>query len=1151
MIMRNMRKRLLSIGTAMVLVCTLLTSTFTVSADCMDPWEEGWWQRVMGSSGVPLASISQDGALVIANGGGDEQHLTLNATVQHQSSLENRTLFPYNNMANFTAEYWMQVSSFGPGGKIGFVINNQNQSGGHLGDGAVHVRWRSDGDGQLLVMKEGAGAGTIDYGHGLGSYTPICQSDGHWAEALPVSSGWVKFKIIKAGASLQIFMNDVQKFNIDMTGQVDSAYLGSGYIGFHAQNVACSVRNMTVTNNTTGASKSFFTTYMDDELTFGGEYSLKTVGEQKVIDGIMPNSTTGTLVNGITVTGANFAWELMRCDGLVDGRLVTGSVAIFRSSQTKTTYSYPIVVKGDLYGNGYPQEAALDFYDAYLLKQDVSSFALNGIQMLAADYNGLDGIDITDALSVKEWLLNIDDWVSPIPNDLGAGVTYYVSNDGNDGNSGTSEAAPLKTAAKISLLNLKVGDNILFKRGEVFDGAYLSNSSDTNFVSLANGDWVTIDAYGYGARPVFRGAATAAASQNAAAISLSSHQANGYRIRNIDFENYKTGIAGFRDAPAAGNIQVNGLVIENCSFKNITYGKLFETQLGGDLPKDWIASAIVLNYARNVTIKNVSTDNADCPVRIRGENTLVDGFTALNSGIQGMMIYGMYEGSAVQNNQSNITLQNLNIKGTGSLGFRSGTTGILMESLNGCTVKDSEISYTVNGSFAFDACAVDWEGNNYSCVIDNVYAHDNDGPFLLAMESGSTGNSRGGVIRNSLSVNNGRRDNTEEGSFINHATYMNANQAITVENCIDIGRDGTVPYSYTNGSVTKYLKATLGHSATAGKIDATGFVSGTTDVYEDFDVAGLGRFQNTSGTSISNAHLSLANGSNIRTTFSGQAGMVASTYLKGDTDFVFFSDAQGDNGYIWSFSQNKLTASKLVNGVLSEIKDTAVSGLNPNEWFRVRVETAAGGDIKTYINEVLVDVLNDITFTSGSVGYKANSAAQADQLMVYSYANKTRQVESFAVSGTKVAFTSSSGTNWYNTSSNWTIGSGVTFLWTPQSVGFFTITAGTGRNIYRTTTINTTTNKKVHILMANGTTSETMTLTWRRGSTDYTKVFTIAAKSNDSAFPFSMVNPHWRLYTLDMSGEANWTAGSASRIGLRFADNTAGSVAIRTIAVAP
>ena len=50
------------------------------------------------------------------------------------------------------------------------------------------------------------------------------------------------------------------------------------------------------------------------------------------------------------------------------------------------------------------------------------------------------------------------------------GKVYYVSNDGDDANDGLSPERPWKTLGKVSEADLKAGDGVRFKRGDLFRG---------------------------------------------------------------------------------------------------------------------------------------------------------------------------------------------------------------------------------------------------------------------------------------------------------------------------------------------------------------------------------------------------------------------------------------------------------------------------------------------------------------------------------------------------------------------------------------------------------------------------------------------------------------------------------------------------------
>ncbi len=89
-------------------------------------------------------------------------------------------------------------------------------------------------------------------------------------------------------------------------------------------------------------------------------------------------------------------------------------------------------------------------------------------------------------------------------------ATYYVSTSGSDSNAGTSTAAPWKTISKVNskVSTFQPGDNILFKRGDVFTGSQsgqgVLNWENKSGTAAAP---ITISNYGTGVLPVFELAA--------------------------------------------------------------------------------------------------------------------------------------------------------------------------------------------------------------------------------------------------------------------------------------------------------------------------------------------------------------------------------------------------------------------------------------------------------------------------------------------------------------------------------------------------------------------------------------------------------------------------------------------------------------------
>jgi len=83
-------------------------------------------------------------------------------------------------------------------------------------------------------------------------------------------------------------------------------------------------------------------------------------------------------------------------------------------------------------------------------------------------------------------------------------TTYYVDyTGGSDSYDGTHETftsgddGPWKTINKVNNSTFVAGDNILFKRGEVWRSELLHLTDDGS-----SGSPITVDAYGIGARPI-------------------------------------------------------------------------------------------------------------------------------------------------------------------------------------------------------------------------------------------------------------------------------------------------------------------------------------------------------------------------------------------------------------------------------------------------------------------------------------------------------------------------------------------------------------------------------------------------------------------------------------------------------------------------
>jgi hypothetical protein len=81
---------------------------------------------------------------------------------------------------------------------------------------------------------------------------------------------------------------------------------------------------------------------------------------------------------------------------------------------------------------------------------------------------------------------------------------YYISTTGDDGNSGTSAAAPWQSIFKLNRTAFVPGDSILFKRGDIWDGAHAAAVIPAT--SGSAGHPITWGAYGTGPNPVLTSA---------------------------------------------------------------------------------------------------------------------------------------------------------------------------------------------------------------------------------------------------------------------------------------------------------------------------------------------------------------------------------------------------------------------------------------------------------------------------------------------------------------------------------------------------------------------------------------------------------------------------------------------------------------------
>lgn len=171
---------------------------------------------------------------------------------------------------------------------------------------------------------------------------------------------------------------------------------------------------------------------------------------------------------------------------------------------------------------------------------------------------------------------------SLLPSFLVAQSIYYISStEGNDLNTGLSSSQPWKSMDKVNSLAPSPGDQMLFKRGDSWNGTLTINSSGTS------GSPITYGAYGTGEKPVIYGSEIITGwsvfSGNIYKANVANDVyelfLNGSKMKAARFPN--KGYANIDAVPTANSLTCNalngGINYSGAGFASRTNGYAFET----------------------------------------------------------------------------------------------------------------------------------------------------------------------------------------------------------------------------------------------------------------------------------------------------------------------------------------------------------------------------------------------------------------------------------------------------------------------------------------------------------------------------------------------------------------------------------------------
>jgi hypothetical protein len=285
---------------------------------------------------------------------------------------------------------------------------------------------------------------------------------------------------------------------------------------------------------------------------------------------------------------------------------------------------------------------------------------------------------------------------------------YYVANDGDDSNDGLSQDTPWRTIGKVnSELNggvINIGDDIYFKKGDIFDDANLRIR-----LGGTGSDKMIIGAYGSGDRPAFTG------------CSIYTTTAVG----DITIENLQVSDTGSETAVAFNK---NGNIF-NVTVKNLL---AFNANNG-----------IFIRYVDNYRIENcIVHDVTNGAITVYGSATN----KATNGYIANCTMYNVTNNDGISLHQD---ANNYNI-GANHLIFNC--TGY------NCHEQAFDISCTSTGGLTENIAIIDCKAYNnddgsYSIggvvnlTIDNFYSYDENAEGLVTLNGDTNVIIRNSVIR--------------------------------------------------------------------------------------------------------------------------------------------------------------------------------------------------------------------------------------------------------------------------------------------------------------------------------------------------------------------------------------------------------------------
>ena len=320
------------------------------------------------------------------------------------------------------------------------------------------------------------------------------------------------------------------------------------------------------------------------------------------------------------------------------------------------------------------------------------------------------------------------------------GSCYYVDSvNGDDSNVGTSPEYAWKTMKRASNNEFAPGDRLLLKRGQTFDGFFITKGSGTENLP------VVISAYGEGDSPVIHA--------QSGEYLFFVHDVCHWVIENIEFTSQGYGAYIY----AFGEKGVDDITIRNCYFHDIGINEEGFSTSALMIDNDCTESKV-----SNIHLDSLRIENVEWGIHTKGINaeddkdTFVSPEKSYNSDFMFENIYikNAKFGGIVIGAVHNGTVRNCRVLDCATA-QDDAYAPLWIRHSDGITVEYCEIAGSTNKT---DGMAIDFDGWTVNSTYRYIYSHDNTRFMKNCVFDRKTKNA-GNTVCNCISVNDSKKTN--------------------------------------------------------------------------------------------------------------------------------------------------------------------------------------------------------------------------------------------------------------------------------------------------------------------------------------------------------------------------------------------------------